>query len=286
MQKVAMTLFDAKIVIEYDTSYGDPDYFSLLQDTCSTGQIVVCEEEVEDADLTLCQKRRLSESVGEVYTTFPITVHKIMHQYHFTSPSYITRNESIVFSLSNLIHFALYSIVDTGIIPLHCATLVKNGEAIALCGRSGSGKSTCYSNVSEPWVAHADDMAIVKKCNDGYRIIPFPTWSNFTEDAKDCKKSWDITKSYPLKAVYLLEHGAGTLDKLNSFEAIMTLYSQIVLFFTIFDFEKHNANKHKEKMKHFFLETEKVCKDVPLFKLRPLLGGDYLSLIEESLHDC
>lgn len=218
--------------------------------------------------------------------TFPITVVAYCeHNFNFKVKNNVSLDRFVFNYFSNITYFIIYQLLEYSVFPIHGATLIKDGNAVLLCGKSGVGKSTCYNASEGKWEQGSDDLAVVKRVGGEYWITPFPTWSNFTEDAKDTRKSWDISKSYPLKAIYLLQHGNDTIEKLKPIDSIMTFYDQISLFYKIFDFEKHIPEEHKEKLKTIFSISENISKELPAFKLNHKLGGKFLSLIEDSLEE-
>jgi len=103
--------------------------------------------------------------------------------------------------------FPLYrSVTEAGGFWVHGALLEKDGKGVLLAGRSGEGKSTCCRRVPSPWTALGDDeAAVVRDRNGRYWVHPFPTWADYYE--RRSRKTWDVQRSLPLSAVFLLTKG-------------------------------------------------------------------------------
>lgn len=230
-------------------------------------------------------KQEIPDEDEQLISTFPIHITKGREGQITAVCNAGTFDDFIIYTLSNLIYFFLYENLHLDVFPIHGATIIKDGEAVLLCGKSGVGKSTCYHAANGVWEQGADDLAVVKREKGSYFITPFPTWSNFTDEAKDSRRSWDTSKSYPLKAIYLLQHGDDTLEKVAPIYSLMTFYDQISLFYKIFDFKEHIPEIHREKLKTMFMHAENISKELPVFTLAHKLGGNFLSLIEESLNE-
>jgi hypothetical protein len=58
-----------------------------------------------------------------------------------------------------------------GLVSFHGAVLALDGEAIMILGRKGAGKSTLAASLqAQGWILLADDLALVRRTGDGWRI--------------------------------------------------------------------------------------------------------------------
>jgi len=68
-----------------------------------------------------------------------------------------------------------YDVVQRGGVMLHCAAIVKNGQAVVLFGHSGAGKSTTSALALENgYAVVSDDINIIEPCEDGWQVTPVP----------------------------------------------------------------------------------------------------------------
>ena len=103
--------------------------------------------------------------------------------------------------------FPLYrSVREAGGFWVHSALVEKEGKGFLLTAPSGTGKSTCCRRIPSPWRALGDDEAAVVRDRRGrYWVHPFPTWMDYY--ARGSRKTWDVQRSVPLSAVFLLAKG-------------------------------------------------------------------------------
>jgi SynChlorMet cassette protein ScmC len=91
-----------------------------------------------------------------------------------------------------------------GGMTVHSALVEWNGTGVIIAAKSQTGKSTSCRRLPPPWKVLGDEEAmIVRDRRGGYFVHPFPTWSDIYE--RGLKKSWDVRKSLPLRAVFFLE---------------------------------------------------------------------------------
>ncbi len=104
--------------------------------------------------------------------------------------------------------FPVYrKVFRSGGITVHGALVEWDGGGVIMAGRSQAGKSTCCRRLPPPWRVLGDEEAIVVRDDHGsYLAHPFPTWSDYYE--RKMKKSWDVQRSVPLRAIFFLEQAA------------------------------------------------------------------------------
>ena len=101
--------------------------------------------------------------------------------------------------------FPVYrKVFNSGGLTVHAALVEWNGAGVIMAAKSQTGKSTACRRLPAPWKVLGDEEALIVRDHEGRSFAhPFPTWSDFYERKQ--KKSWDVQKSVPLKAVFLLE---------------------------------------------------------------------------------
>lgn len=95
-----------------------------------------------------------------------------------------------------------YSVLGDGGVMLHCAALVKNGEAAVLFGHSGAGKSTTSAIALEHgYSVISDDINIIQPAGTGWQVMPVPFSGSLNAIS-------DIRKPVPLKRIFRLHQSA------------------------------------------------------------------------------
>jgi SynChlorMet cassette protein ScmC len=107
---------------------------------------------------------------------------------------------------------------------LHGALAARDNAGVILAGPSGIGKSTASRRLRPPWRSLCDDTTLVVRDARGRCFAhPWPTWSNFYEDAP--KKSWNVADAVPLRAVCFLSQAAHEhVDRVRPGEAAGLLF--------------------------------------------------------------
>lgn len=109
--------------------------------------------------------------------------------------------------LASFIAGGLLTLLSDRLLLLHAA-LIANGDAgHVLAGPSGAGKSTAAARVPPPWRGVADDMLAVVATEDGYALMPLPTWSVFDRDPA-AVHGVDTGRAYVPAGVWFLEQSA------------------------------------------------------------------------------
>jgi len=131
-----------------------------------------------------------------------------------------------------------YALVQRGIEPLHATTVVVDGQAVALVGHSGQGKSTLAAAFLQRQVPLlTDDLLVLEEAEQGWRAAPgLPRIKLYPEAAKrflngqsagarmntltrkliiPLRKGQHLDASVPLRVVYVLKpaHAAPGRDR-------------------------------------------------------------------------
>jgi SynChlorMet cassette protein ScmC len=96
--------------------------------------------------------------------------------------------------------------LESGGLPLHAALMERNGTGVLVLAPGGTGKSTCCRRIPPPWKAPGDDLTLMVKDTQRYRVHPFPTWSNYLW--KSSATTWDVQRHLSLSALFFLEQSA------------------------------------------------------------------------------
>jgi SynChlorMet cassette protein ScmC len=94
-----------------------------------------------------------------------------------------------------------------GGVLVHGALAEKNGMGVVLAGPGETGKTTASLRLPYPWKSLSDDCTLIVKDKKGkYHVHPWPTWSTFMFGGKG--GSWNVQRSIPLKAIFMLSQNA------------------------------------------------------------------------------
>ena len=172
--------------------------------------------------------------------------------------------------------------VGAGGLPLHAATVERNGTGILLAAPGGTGKSTCCQRIPPPWKALCDDLTLmVVDTHMQYRVHPFPTWSNYLW--KLLEGTWDVQHHLPLSALFFLEQG--TTD-----EVIPVGQGQASVLIT-----ESATQVYQASLRNLVSEEERAIKEkifenacalagtMPAFRLRVSLEGRFWEEMERVL---
>jgi SynChlorMet cassette protein ScmC len=91
----------------------------------------------------------------------------------------------------------------SGGLPFHTALVERDGHGILLAGRRAMGKSTCCRRLPSPWRPQCDNHALIVPDElKGYRVHPFPTWSDYL--LRRGERTWNVQEHFPLSAIFFL----------------------------------------------------------------------------------
>jgi len=173
------------------------------------------------------------------------------------------------------------SIVDSGGAVMHAAMFDLDGRGALIMGKSGSGKSTCYRRIGQPWQAWADEEALVVKAGDRYLMHPMLTWSDFIERGQDYTRA--VERYTMLSAIYCLEQASeDAVVPMGKGEAAANIYTsseQMCKNYYI-RMEPVEMVAFRERLMTNAME---ISRRVPAFTLRATLTGRFWEEMEKVL---
>jgi len=189
-----------------------------------------------------------------------------------------------IFKLQNSL-FPIYETAQAkGGVPIHGALIERDGMAVVIAARGGTGKSTCCNRLPPPWNPLCDDDTLIVKTagEQSYGAHPFPTWSRFADAS--CRDSWNVQSSLPLKAILFLERAErrDAVVPINKYEAAaraIHLHSQM-LNDLWFDLELGDFRKQRTI---FFQNVTTLVNEVPCYVLRATLHGRFWEEIDKRV---
>ena len=181
---------------------------------------------------------------------------------------------------------ALYTIylqsINRGGLPFHAGLVEKKGRGILLAGPGDTGKSTCCRRLPDDWKPLCDDETLVVLDNEKrFRAHPFPTWSDYLENASD--NTWDVQYSVPLRAVFFLEQSETdeTIAIGQGTAAALTVESVAQVFAKYW--RTADWDLQRKIRRQVFDNACRLAKRIPAFKLRVSLNGRFWEKIEQAL---
>ena len=69
--------------------------------------------------------------------------------------------------------------LSNGGLPVHASSADLNGRGIIIAAAGDTGKTTTVRRLPPPWQELGDDTALLLPDNNGFRLYPLPTWSEF-----------------------------------------------------------------------------------------------------------
>jgi SynChlorMet cassette protein ScmC len=172
-------------------------------------------------------------------------------------------------------------VLEAGGLPLHCAFMEWQGKAVLVPASGGTGKSTCCRRIPEPWRAVCDDMSLVVPNGRGYRVHPFPTWSDHLWKRADT--TWDVQNHSPLSALFFLEQGAE--DKISSLGrgwAAVRVTESAEQMCRSFYCNLDDVLQRKIKAR-IFENACRISRAVPAFRMSATLNGRFWLEMERML---
>ncbi|MEN6517170.1 MAG: hypothetical protein ABFC38_03130 [Methanospirillum sp.] len=106
--------------------------------------------------------------------------------------------------LASFITGGLLSLLSDRLLLVHGALITDGDAGHVLAGASGAGKSTAAARVPPPWRGVADDMLAAVATEDGYALLPLPTWSAFDADP-EAVHAVETDRTFSLAGLWFLE---------------------------------------------------------------------------------
>ncbi|HIH02646.1 MAG TPA: hypothetical protein HA263_01945 [Methanoregulaceae archaeon] len=106
--------------------------------------------------------------------------------------------------LASFITGGLLSLLSDRLLLVHGALIADGDAGHVLAGASGAGKSTAAARVPAPWRGVADDMLAAVATEDGYALLPLPTWSAFDADP-EAVHAVETDRTFSLAGLWFLE---------------------------------------------------------------------------------
>ncbi|MCK4982365.1 MAG: SynChlorMet cassette protein ScmC [Victivallaceae bacterium] len=168
--------------------------------------------------------------------------------------------------------------LSNGGLPVHASSADLNGRGIIVAAMGDTGKTTTVRRLPEPWQELADDTALLLPDNNGFRLHPLPTWSEFIH-GRNKSASWDIKKSTKLSGIFFLEQSKhDKADRLSLPLSMMSLYQSSME--ALGELEQDISNELKAEI---FETAVNITTKVPSFSLYATLSGKVCESIESAL---
>ncbi|MEN6343337.1 MAG: hypothetical protein ABFC89_12365 [Methanospirillum sp.] len=109
--------------------------------------------------------------------------------------------------LASFIAGGVLTLLSDRLLLVHGALIADGDAGYLLAGPSGAGKSTAAARVPPPWRGVADDLLAAVAMEDGYVLLPLPTWSTFDADP-DAAHTVETDRTFSLARLWFLEKAA------------------------------------------------------------------------------
>ncbi|MCM8787189.1 MAG: SynChlorMet cassette protein ScmC [Candidatus Omnitrophica bacterium] len=189
-----------------------------------------------------------------------------------------TNYEQSILAMQDALFLLYKDAVLEGGFLLHAALVEKDGFGILLAGKGGAGKTTCCQNAKDFFNVLCDDTVLVVKVLDKYFAHPFPTWSQYL--LGESKKSWDMQKAVPIKAIFFLrkakENKVTVVDKAKTVFFTNYLAHQVI--------GRWNKIYKNNLEKQLFFNICEFSKNTLAFILDFNLEGQFLTKIKEVIN--
>ena len=172
--------------------------------------------------------------------------------------------------------------ITTGGLPFHAALAEFGGRGVLFAAAGRTGKSTCSQRLPPPWTSWCDDEAlVVRHPQQGYRVHPFPTWSDHL--CRDLNTTWPAEHHVALSAIFFLEQAPdNALVPLGSGAAaarICEAARQVLLF----QWRGMPPEKRAQSATQVLNNACALAKTVPAYRLRFSLEGRFWEQVETAL---
>ena len=192
-------------------------------------------------------------------------------------------NDDLAVQMMKVALFFCSQAETRGGVLIHGGLAEKDGVGIILAGPGDIGKTTASRRLKFPWKSLSDDCTLIVKDKKGtYRAHPWPTWSDFMFGGQG--GSWDVQKSIPLKAVYLLSRNdKDYVEPIGEGQAACMLNESADQAWLALanDFEDDEQRKAMNIQR--FNNICEMVKKVPVHLLHISRNGSFWEKIEKSL---
>jgi len=186
-------------------------------------------------------------------------------------------NTRIVLMWLLLKPFYLHCLLNGGL-PVHASSADLNGRGIIIAAAGDTGKTTTVRRLPKPWQELGDDTALLLPDNNGFRLYPLPTWSEFIY-GRNKSATWNVKGGTNFSAIFFLEQSEqDKADRLSSPRSMMSLYKSSME--ALGNLEKDMSNKLKTEI---FETAANITAKVPSFSLHATLTGKVWESIETAL---
>jgi len=178
--------------------------------------------------------------------------------------------------------YPLYNqVILSGGLPFHTALLEYRGKGILISAKSGVGKSTCCRRVIPPWQAICDDQVLIVQTDGGYRVHPYPTWSEYYEDKQ--KTPIDVNQHFPLSGIFFLEQSLTEgVEPISAGRAAQSIYETSKSMFHRYSIYPDQTEK-RNLYTALFENACAISNEVPSYVLRASINGRFCEEIEKVL---
>lgn len=134
--------------------------------------------------------------------------------------------------LASFIAGGVMALLSDRLLLVHGALIADGDAGHVLAGPSGAGKTTAAARVPPPWRGVADDMLAAIATEDGYALLPLPTWSVFDDDP-DAHYSVETGRTFSLAGLWFLEPSpADAVASLSSTGAVQRLVNNALVLYS------------------------------------------------------
>lgn len=198
------------------------------------------------------------------------------------NPAFIDHPEIKIINMWSSLKAIYRYYVDQGAGPAHAAMAEYNGKGILIAAAGGTGKSTCYERLPNPWRPLADDSAlIVKDINGAFQIHPMPTWSDHLWSDKF--STFNSAYSVPLNAVFFLEQS--DKDAVIPIHKSMAIQKVFACFKQVWEnyFDKLDKKSRADMRCRIFNSACDVAEHIPCYTLQATIDGKFWEEIKKVI---
>lgn len=181
-------------------------------------------------------------------------------------------------SLQPLYHQA----ISRGGLPSHAALVEANDQGLIFFGHGNAGKSTTARRLEHVWRPLCDDEALIVFDDEtGYKVHPFPTWSDCLPGIS--RKTWNVQYSVSLNALFFLEKSPrDEVIPLDQIQAAILINRSAVQVCERF-WKGMKVGDKREWSRQIFENACEMASRIPAFTLRVNLTGRFWEKVESVL---